>query len=309
MGSASGRSTPYSFDVHVRRIAAAHARLEAVQVDDELLVSPETRATFIEPARAALRSARAAISALGAAAESLDNVEVGDLCATAELALARVDQRLGELDPKGLAALAACDEARGHLRSAARAIFASVGAEIGTDEQLPTTVRIRARYAELRSAVRDADPHHPGSVRLALLRAADVLETARASGDLAHARSGDRLVLGELRERIQLALEEAPGYLAREVLDDVRATGEMLRRVSEREELRAHDERRLHAAERILREQPHAAPRVALALFANRGLDDLLDEAMDAMLATPNDEHVVESLRTAVSRALVLTSR
>lgn len=173
--------------------------------------------------------------------------KVGDLCFAGLIELRTAIR--GLVDAKRPADRIAAVEMSGRrLRGALRAVLslATVGTdtppELPSNEELESALASRRAYSKLRRSLRRAESHTVDAVLRAIQYGAGALAALASSPDYAKLVESDRATLRELRDR---AFAWAKG--SRDVADglalieDLHTSADILRKINERSELRAHD--------------------------------------------------------------------
>lgn len=131
---------------------------------------------------------------------------------------------------------------------------------------------VRRLYADFRAALRAPTAETPEAILEAMRYAAGALATMLASPAYPDVRAADRSLFRVLRERVlRWAREDRAPRSGRAILSDVVSSGELLRAINQRPELRAHDQAIVRSFASL------DLDTWLLRLDALRGLDDTVD--------------------------------
>lgn len=212
---------------------------------------------------------------------------IADLCFAGAFELRRVLRELvAAAEPDDL--LEAVETARRKLRRAVRAVLSTSRHPLNTDPPAPgggqhrsdlqSALAVRRLYATFRRALRRPTEATPEAVLDALRYAAGALAALVSAPEYTEVRASDRALLRRLRERtLAWARRGRPVDAGLQLLDDIWTVADLLRGISGRQELRAHDPGLLQA----LATGPSGdIPAWFTRLDALVGLDDALDHAI-----------------------------
>lgn len=209
---------------------------------------------------------------------------IADVCFAGSYELRRAERELA-LARAGTERVIAIDLNLRKLRRAVRAVLETArdsgvidvlgGVHQGLHRvaDLDSGLAVRKLYAEFRAKLRAPAEHTDESVMDAMRYAAGALASLVASPDYADVRAADRTLLRGLRERVlRWARTDRAARTGLDILSDVSSSGELLRGINQRQELRVHDQQIVRAliAERDIE-------RWTVGLEALRGLDDNVD--------------------------------
>lgn len=172
------------------------------------------------------------------------------------------------------------------------------------DSELQISLEVRRQYRKLWRFAAAQGEVTPETVRNALRGGGTLVAMLVGRDVYPHLREGDRFHLRQLQRRILEWLQQPQpdGKLGVRLWQDFAGTVEMLRQVSLRQELVAHDQEALGALERQL-----AAPGATLeparpTLAALQGLDDELDTLVDEDAPVERLLGAVRALRARAQR-------
>jgi len=243
--------------------------------------------------------------------------QVADVCFAARGDLRRAERTIHGAHAGGAShdeRLAACEGAHRKLRRALGAVLGALGrasdrsfpvlAEL--DGEAGSAVAVRRMYAKFRRSLPPCDPGEPASVRRALRYAAVSLAVMVGAGDFSDIRTQDRALLLQLQSRIlRWARDGASDGDGVALYRDIVIAADLLRSINLRQELAAHDQRRLgEAAAALAADDPAAALAAARpALRDLDGRDDALDALVERSLREPPSDALVRALRAALAPA------
>jgi hypothetical protein len=232
---------------------------------------------------------------------------LGDVCFAATFELRRAERELVQARTTTDVVIA-IDLTLRKLRRAIRAILEAArdagivdlfGATDPRIADLDSGLAVRRLYAAFRASLREPTAQTPEAVMESMRYAAGAFATLLTSTDYADVRAADRTMLRALRERLlQWARNDRSVQTGLNIIADVMASGQLLRQINRRQELRAHDQAvaRAFAAldlEAWLRRIPSV-----------RGLDDTLDQLLDQLPTATQRE---ELAATILARLRLLT--
>lgn len=226
-----------------------------------------------------------------------------DLCFAASLELSRALRELHDaraVDEQ----LAAAETARRKLQRASFAVFESDGAvgvvpRAAVDRlrarcavELESALAVRALYADFRRGLRRSASNDGEAVLMALRYAAGALAAISASPHYHSVRIADRALLRRQRERL-LEWSRAGRTVSAglEALEDIAICADLLRDISRRQELRAHDTELIR---RLLADSNRELSAWLPELERLRGLDDQLDRLAGQARAAYSHDLAVE---------------
>lgn len=217
-----------------------------------------------------------------------------DVCFAGALELRRAAREL-EATSTSDERYAAAETAQRKLRRAIRAVLEAARTSGGPDvlggehqgehhiSDLASGLAVRRLYAQFRRALRRAEDASPEAVLVAIRYAGGALATLVTQPDYADVRASDRGILRGLRERaLRWARQDRGVATGLQLLDDVWTSGDLLRGINRRQELRAHDAAVIAAC------RPGPADDLdawLTRLDALGGLDDVLDERLSQLRA------------------------
>ncbi len=222
---------------------------------------------------------------------------VADVCFASRLELRPIARALALVQPAE-DRLVTAETARRKLRRGVRAILEAAHEAGATDilgghhqdhhrvADLAPALTVRQLYATFRRSLRAPTDDSPEAVLTAVRYAGGALAALITSPDYGEVRASDRMVLRRLRERaLTWARGDRNPVEGRRLIADLDTTADLLRGINDRQELRAHD-RAVIAAALAADGEPPESWRARLESL--RGLDDALDDALDACGPSPD---------------------
>lgn len=235
--------------------------------------------------------------AKSATGQAIAGPGVADVCFAATFELSGVRREIREANSAETRA-AVTERAHRKLVRAARAVLDSARRSPERDQRpsdayladVEVGLAVRRLYATFRRALRRPVELNQPAVLDALRYAAGALSTLMTSPSYNDVRATDRVLLRHLRERV-FAWSQRKGSLDEglRVLDDVWTCADLLRGINHRQELRAHD---LGLIRSLLHGPGADVARWCAQLDPLRGLDDVLDVRLDALVSVKDAEHV-----------------
>lgn len=235
--------------------------------------------------------------------------DLSNLCFGGALELRQMRDEIQAADQQELELLIACERASRKLRrvigaileAAERACDDPVPRVVPTVDELEGALAVRRLYARFARGLRSYSADDRASVLNALRYAAGSLAAMVVSAEFAEARIADRRMLLGLHARL-LAWARGGHDLceAERILSDVAATAELLRGVSRRQELRAHDRALVDA---LLADRPRDVAQMRRFLARMRGLEGA-DDQLDVLVSRAYAAAPVPDSLAAIREAL-----
>jgi hypothetical protein len=233
-----------------------------------------------------------------------------DMCFAAVYELRRVgDELAAAISPDDR--LVAAETAARKLRRSIRAVLAAAHGctnsrpphdrdRMTLQSDLASAIAVRRLYARFRRALRRPEGPSPEAVLGALRYAAGALATLVASREYVELRASDRALLRRLRERVFAWSRDINQVeLGLQLLDDIWTAADLLRGINRRQELHAHDRRRIA---NLLSWASGDADTWLAELEPLLGLDDTLDAMIDRAREDPS--RMVSEISTRLSELL-----
>jgi hypothetical protein len=219
-----------------------------------------------------------------------------DICFAAIFELRRVRHELDEarsVEDRLVAVEAGARKLRRSIRAvlaAARGRADSVppddGARTTLDSDLTSAIAVRRLYSGFRRALRRPEGQSSEAVLVALRYAAGALAMIVASPEYVALRASDRALLRRLRGRVLAWSRHVHEVsLGLQLLDDIWTAADLLRGINRRQELHAHDRRRIAS---LLGSTGSDARAWLAELETLFGLDDALDKLIDRARQEPS---------------------